>query len=236
VGIFLVLGVGCGHRSVNGNSHAKKVGTASDGQFERDGVAISGADKSSRGMNAGEDPSGNGASEGGENVLLQGGEFADGMSDEDSLLTEDPLGGTTSPTQSAQDYWAQRRQAEMVTAQAGLQDIFFEFNSWRLTSEAKRILASNAKWMKAHSDSRITIEGHCDERGTRAYNYILGEKRAALTRNYLAALGVSPSQMFVMTYGKDQPMCRDLTDACYQQNRRAHVVLGINVASNLNPE
>ena len=162
---------------------------------------------------------------------LDGGEKGEALKDHKSALGGDPFAQGWPPGVTAEDYWAQRDQAEFLTEQAGLRDIFFEFDSWNLTNEAKRILTSNAEWLKAHPEAQITIEGHCDERGTRAYNYVLGEKRATRTRNYLASLGVSPSQLIVMSYGKDNPFCKQATNRCFQDNRRAHMVLGTAVAS-----
>lgn len=154
-----------------------------------------------------------------------------GFLDQDSLFADEGLIQDISPKDSAGDYWEQRKRAELVTSQAGLRDIFFGFDSWELTDEAKAVLARNAEWLKAHPNARITIEGHCDERGTRAYNYVLGEKRAYRTRNYLVSLGVDAERLMIMSYGKDNPVCRQNSEACFGKNRRAHVVLGINVAS-----
>ena len=157
---------------------------------------------------------------------------AEGIGEEDPFVQ----GWHPEDIDSAEDYWAQRQQAEYLTEQAGLQDVFFDFDSWQLTDEAKKILASNAEWLKGHPKAMITIEGHCDERGTRAYNYVLGEKRAIRTRNYLASLGVSPNQLTSMSYGKDNPFCRESSNKCYQENRRAHLVLGTAVASSVQEE
>ncbi|MDH4188167.1 MAG: OmpA family protein, partial [Nitrospira sp.] len=69
---------------------------------------------------------------------------------------------------------------------------------------------------------KITIEGHCDERGTAAYNMVLGERRAHTTKKYLTDLGVSPKQLRTISYGKERPSCSSQTEECYQTNRRAH--------------
>ena len=165
---------------------------------------------------------------------LTGSEFAgaEGIGEEDPFAQ----GWQPGEVDSAEDYWAQRQKAEYLTEQAGLQDVYFDFDSWQLTDEAKQILASNAKWLKGHPKAAIAIEGHCDERGTRAYNYVLGEKRAMRTRNYLASLGVSPTQLTIMSYGKDNPFCRASSNKCFQENRRAHMVLGTAVASSMQEE
>ena len=113
----------------------------------------------------------------------------------------------------------------------GLRDVFFAYDSWRLSEQSHRILEANAKWLKAHPHARVTIEGHCDERGTRAYNYVLGDRRAETAKQYLAHLGVSAHQMTVVSYGKDQPVCHAFSKACFRSNRRVHFSMDVNVAS-----
>lgn len=112
-----------------------------------------------------------------------------------------------------------------------LRDVFFAYDSWRLSEQSHRILESNAKWLKAHPHARITIEGHCDERGTQAYNYVLGERRADAAKRYLSNLGVHSSQMVAVSYGKDRPVCHVFSAACFQSNRRAHFSIDLNTAS-----
>lgn len=114
-----------------------------------------------------------------------------------------------------------------ATAAAGLQDVFFAFDSWKITEAAKRALEADAQWLKANRTQMITIEGHCDERGTQAYNLVLGEKRAKAVRNYLIDLGIDPARLAVASYGKDRPFCREHTEDCYRQNRRGHLVLRV---------
>lgn len=113
----------------------------------------------------------------------------------------------------------------------GLRDVFFAYDSWRLSEQSHRILEANARWLKAHPHARVTIEGHCDERGTRAYNYVLGDRRAEMAKQYLFHLGVPAHQMIVVSYGKDQPLCHVFSKACFKSNRRAHFSMGVNMAS-----
>lgn len=113
----------------------------------------------------------------------------------------------------------------------GLRDVFFTYDSWRLSEKSHRILEVNAKWLKAHPHARVTIEGHCDERGTRAYNYVLGDRRAETAKQYLSQLGVPAGQMTVVSYGKDQPVCHAFTKTCFQSNRRVHFSMDVNTAS-----
>ncbi len=125
--------------------------------------------------------------------------------------------------------WSTQRRG--VHFSHGLQDIFFAYDSWRLSEKSHQILESNAEWLKAHPHERISIAGHCDERGTRAYNYVLGEKRAAMVKQYLSHLGVPSEQMVVASFGKDRPACRVFTTACFQANRRAHFATDMNMAA-----
>ena len=106
-----------------------------------------------------------------------------------------------------------------------LLDEFFEFDSWRLTNEAKRALEANAMWIKENPNKNIIIEGHCDERGTESYNVELGMRRANVTRNFLLDLGVDSSRIKTVSYGEFRPFCADQNEDCYQKNRRAHFVV-----------
>lgn len=112
----------------------------------------------------------------------------------------------------------------------GLRDVFFDYDSWRLSEQSHRILEANAQWLKARPHARVTIEGHCDERGTQAYNYVLGDRRAEMAKQFLAHLGVPAGQMTVASYGKDQPVCHVFSKACFQSNRRVHFSMNVNMA------
>jgi peptidoglycan-associated lipoprotein len=116
---------------------------------------------------------------------------------------------------------------QTATATAGLADVFFAFDSWQIKDDGKQALGANAQWLKANAGKSLTIEGHCDERGTQAYNLVLGEKRAKAVRSYLVDLGVDAKRLAVASYGKDRPFCRERTEDCYQQNRRGHLVLRV---------
>lgn len=118
-----------------------------------------------------------------------------------------------------------------VTFSKGLHDIYFQYDSWRLTEESRQNLEANAEWLKANPHERITIEGHCDERGTQAYNYVLGEKRATMVQQYLGFLGVPQHQLIVTSFGKDKPKCHTFSEKCFQKNRRAHFGSDLNLAS-----
>jgi peptidoglycan-associated lipoprotein len=86
-------------------------------------------------------------------------------------------------------------------------------------------LNRDAEWLKAHPGAVMKVEGHCDERGTADYNVVLGEKRAKAAKSYLVEMGVSPKQLAIVSYGKERPFCAEHDEACYQQNRRGHMLL-----------
>ncbi len=104
--------------------------------------------------------------------------------------------------------------------------IFFDTDSSVIRADAQQTLAKQAQWLNRYGNYRITVEGHADERGTREYNIALGARRAAATRDYLAAQGVATGRMRTISYGKEKPvaLCDDIS--CQTQNRRAVTVLG----------
>jgi peptidoglycan-associated lipoprotein len=103
-----------------------------------------------------------------------------------------------------------------------LADIFFDFDRFDIRSDARPLLESDAQWLKHDLGQKVLIEGHCDERGTTAYNLVLGEKRARSARQYLTDLGVSSARMEIVSYGEARPFCMDHNEACWHKNRRAH--------------
>ena len=105
-----------------------------------------------------------------------------------------------------------------------LGDVFFDFDRFQIRRDAMQLLDANAGWLRANGNTSVLIEGHCDERGTVAYNLVLGEKRARATKKYLLDLGVPASQLQITSYGETKPFCRQQNEDCYQQNRRAHFV------------
>ncbi|MEP6959413.1 MAG: OmpA family protein [Nitrospirota bacterium] len=120
---------------------------------------------------------------------------------------------------------AEMRAEQTATAAAGLGDVFFAYDSWTISEEGQQVLKKNAQWLRAHGMTRLTVEGHCDERGSSAYNLVLGEKRAKSVRNYLIDLGVKGDYLAVVAYGKERPICHVPSESCHQQNRRGHFVV-----------
>ncbi len=103
--------------------------------------------------------------------------------------------------------------------------INFGLDQYDIDPEARAILDSQAQWLQRYPDQRITIEGHCDERGTREYNLALGDRRANAAKNYLAARGVAASRISTISYGKERPVATGSDDASMAENRRAVTVV-----------
>lgn len=228
--MLLLLATGCAQRSLHGvHQHGKKTGKptaiASQRNFSPDTMSKERKQKL------------NDLTPAGEGYFSEGSEHIPDMLKGDPVVREDQLfeSGSGNFPGSSNDYWMNRTRAEQLTAQSGLQDVHFEFNSFQLDEMAKATLSTNAEWLKAHPHAEVTIEGHCDDRGTASYNHILGEKRAMRTKKFLTGLGISPERLHVMSYGKENPVCWDSTESCYQKNRRAHLVLDISVASTALP-
>jgi peptidoglycan-associated lipoprotein len=103
-----------------------------------------------------------------------------------------------------------------------LADIRFDLDSASLSDEARATLEKHALWLQGQRDVRVTIEGHCDERGTVEYNLALGEQRARAVREYLTSLGVAGARLKVVSYGKERPLDPGSDEAAWARNRRAH--------------
>ena len=120
---------------------------------------------------------------------------------------------------------AEIRAEQVASVAAGLRDVFFTYDSFSITDEGRHALSGDAEWARSNPNAQLKIEGHCDERGTSAYNLVLGEKRAKAVRNYLVELGVAPTHLSVVSYGKERPFCTEHAESCYSQNRRGHLVV-----------
>ena len=116
---------------------------------------------------------------------------------------------------------AEAKLKEMFTNQ----DIHFDYDRYDLSAEAKQILNQKAAYLQQHPDLKVIIEGHCDERGSNAYNMALGEKRARAAAAYLEAMGIDPSRMETVSYGEERPLVLGHTEEAYAANRRAHFVI-----------
>jgi peptidoglycan-associated lipoprotein len=112
--------------------------------------------------------------------------------------------------------------AEEIEKSGLLKEIHFDFDKSDIREQDRPILAQNAEALKKFDFLRITVEGHCDERGTVEYNLALGERRAKAAFDYLASLGVPADRLKTVSYGKEVPLCTQSTEECWARNRRAH--------------
>ena len=103
--------------------------------------------------------------------------------------------------------------------------VFFAFDRADISPEARQILARQADWLRRYPNVTVTIEGHCDERGTREYNLALGERRAQAAKNVLVASGIPASRISTISYGKERPAVVGSAEESYAQNRRAVTVV-----------
>jgi peptidoglycan-associated lipoprotein len=106
-----------------------------------------------------------------------------------------------------------------------LHDVYYEYDSAELSLEAKQVLAANARFLNEHPVFEVTVEGHCDERGTAEYNLALGERRASAAREYLTRLGVDGGRLRTLTFGEERPACTEPDEGCWSQNRRSQMVV-----------
>ncbi len=107
---------------------------------------------------------------------------------------------------------------------AGLSSVFFEYDSATLSASEKEKIAANAAWMKKNSSAKLTIEGHCDQRGSSEYNLALGERRANAVKQMLSAAGVPTARLATVSFGKEKPLVDVDTEEAMSRNRRANFV------------
>jgi len=114
--------------------------------------------------------------------------------------------------------------SDVITGDMGLRPVFFDFDKYDITAPGRETLNANARILKDKPAMRLTIEGHCDERGTTQYNLALGEKRARAAMNYLVSLGIDAGRLDIVSYGKERPFAMGHDESAWAQNRRAHFV------------
>ena len=122
---------------------------------------------------------------------------------------------------------------EMSAGESGVEDVkmpvvgdvFFDYDKFALSADSRSALENNARQLRDASSFDIVIEGHCDERGTNAYNLALGEKRAKAAKDYLVSLGVSPRRVTTVSYGEERPFEKGNNERAWAKNRRAHFIV-----------
>jgi peptidoglycan-associated lipoprotein len=123
-----------------------------------------------------------------------------------------PAASVTQPTNTSID--------QLFLQEVG--DAYFDYDSAEIRADAKDVLRKDADFFRRYPTMRITIEGHCDERGSTEYNLALGDRRANAVKQYIVSLGIPADRLNTVSYGKEKPFCMEATEACYAKNRRGH--------------
>ena len=139
--------------------------------------------------------------------------------------TPPPTSQSTNPAPSTSSTPSSESSTGSEIGSGVFTDAFFDFDSYSLRADAKLALDKDAKYLRENKDVKVTVEGHCDERGTVEYNQALGEKRANAARDYLVAAGVTSARLQVVSYGKERPFAEGHDESAWSQNRRARLVL-----------
>lgn len=106
-----------------------------------------------------------------------------------------------------------------------VKDVYFDYDRYDIRPDGQSAIQNDAAWLKQHPEAHITIEGHCDERGSTEYNLVLGDNRATAVKNALQQAGVPASQIETKSFGKEMPFCTESNEECWQRNRVGHFVL-----------
>jgi len=109
--------------------------------------------------------------------------------------------------------------------------VHFDYDQYAIKDEDRSTLQRQAAWLQKYPSVRVTVEGHCDERGTREYNLALGARRANAVKEYLVSLGVSSARVDTISYGKERPICSESDESCWAQNRRGVTTITAGAAS-----
>jgi peptidoglycan-associated lipoprotein len=118
-----------------------------------------------------------------------------------------------------------RKTVDQLNAEHPLDDVYFDLDKSDVREDGRAPLQKDADWLKKWSSVAVTIEGHCDERGSSEYNLSLGSHRGDSVKTYLVNLGIPANRITVVSKGKEQPVCGDHSESCWQQNRRGHFVI-----------
>lgn len=121
-----------------------------------------------------------------------------------------------------------RISVEELNRKGYLKDAFFDFDRYEVRADQRETLSRDAAWLKENPGVKLTLEGHCDERGTAQYNMALGERRAAAARDYLVHLGVDSARIQIVSYGKERPFAAGHDEKAWSQNRRDHFLVTAN--------
>ena len=118
-----------------------------------------------------------------------------------------------------------QKTVDQLNAERPLADALFDYDQSNLRDDGRAVLSRNADYLKRWTSVRFTVEGHADSRGTAEYNLALGGRRAASVKDYLVSLGVNGDRITTVSKGKEQPVCTEETEDCWQRNRRGHSII-----------
>ena len=138
---------------------------------------------------------------------------------------ETPVTRPSAPAETPVQRAAPVAPAAAVPAAAPLKDAFFDFDKSNIREDQKAALTEDVSWLKGNARAKITIEGHCDERGTAEYNLGLGERRAKAVKDYLVAAGIAADRIATISYGKERPFVLGHDESAWKWNRRGHFVI-----------
>ena len=135
-----------------------------------------------------------------------------------------PAPAAATPALSEEEIFA-RKSLEELNAEKPLTDAYFDLDQATLKDDGRTAVQKNADWMRKWGSTKVTVEGHCDSRGTTEYNLALGELRAQAVKDYLTSLGIGADRVLTVSKGKESPFCTEENEGCWSQNRRGHFVI-----------
>jgi peptidoglycan-associated lipoprotein len=138
-----------------------------------------------------------------------------------TVVPEAPPAVREEPRSQAQS----RVSVDELNRRGYLKDTFFDYDRHEIRQDQRDILAKDADWLREHPEVKVMVEGHCDERGTAQYNMALGQQRAQVVKDYLVQLGIDPSRIQTISYGKERPFDARHDEKAWGQNRRGHFLV-----------
>ncbi len=115
-------------------------------------------------------------------------------------------------------------QSTATTGAPAERSVYYDFDSYVIKSQYQPLIQAHGGYLSNSRNARVTVQGNCDERGSREYNLALGQKRADAVRNAMTVLGASKSQIETVSFGKEKPRCTEHSESCWSQNRRADII------------